>query len=377
MKIAFIYDAVYPYVTGGAEKRIYELAKRLVKRGHDVHWYGIGWWWPEEGKKDIEMDGIKLHGVCKPMDLYTDERRSIKGAIIFALTLFPKIIHENFDIIDCQSFPYFSSFISKIHSILGKSELYITWIEIWDDYWYDYLGKIGIFGKVVERSSSHLTKNLIAISIKTKRDLEALEVNEDIKVVPAGLNIENIHKIPPSDHKSDIIFAGRLIKDKNVDILIKAIKIVKKEIPDIRCSIIGEGPERANLETLTQKLEVNDNVNFIDFLPHHDDVISFIKSSKVFVLPSTREGFGMVVIEANACGLPVIVVKHEMNAACDLVVNNKNGIIADFSKESIALAIISLLERKDEMCYQCIEMAGKFDWDKIVDSLEKIYMNTN
>ena len=51
MKIAFIYDAVYPFVTGGAEKRVYELAKRLAKRGHDVHWYGIGWWWPEKGSK--------------------------------------------------------------------------------------------------------------------------------------------------------------------------------------------------------------------------------------------------------------------------------------------------------------------------------------
>ena len=56
MKIAFVYDAVYPWVKGGAEKRIYELARRLASKGHQVHWYGMGYWWAEKGKKDIEMD---------------------------------------------------------------------------------------------------------------------------------------------------------------------------------------------------------------------------------------------------------------------------------------------------------------------------------
>ena len=66
MKIAFIYDAVYPWVKGGAEKRVYELATRLAKRGHDVHWYSIGWWWTENNRTDIKMDGIQLHGVSEP-----------------------------------------------------------------------------------------------------------------------------------------------------------------------------------------------------------------------------------------------------------------------------------------------------------------------
>jgi len=88
MKIAFIYDAVYPWVKGGAEKRVYELAKRLALRGHEVHWYSIGWWWTEQGQKDITMDGIHLHGVSKPIKLYSDSRRSMKEAIIFMIKLF-------------------------------------------------------------------------------------------------------------------------------------------------------------------------------------------------------------------------------------------------------------------------------------------------
>lgn len=375
MKIAFIYDAVYPFITGGAEKRVYELAKRLAQRGHDVHWYGIGWWWPENGQKDIELDGIKLHGVCKPIDLYTEERRSIKEAISFAFNLFSKLMQENYDIIDCQGFPYFSCFSTKIHSLLGKSNLCITWIEVWNDYWYEYLGKIGIFGKIVEKLTSYLTKNIIAISEKTKRDLEQLGVNNEIEVVPVGINMQYIQGINPSDYKSDVIFAGRLLKNKNVDVLIKAIGIIKKEIPDIECTIIGEGPERTNLEALAENLDVKENISFMNFLDEHEEMISYIKSSGIFVLPSTREGFGIVVIEANACGLPVIVVNHEMNAATDLIINNKNGIIADFSENDIAKKIIYLLNKKEEMYNDCIEMSEKYDWEKIVDYLEDYYMS--
>ena len=375
MKIAFIYDAVYPFVTGGAEKRVYELAKRLVQRGHDVHWYGIGWWWPEKGQEDIELDGIKLHGVCKPVALYNDERRSIKEPLLFSVKLFPKLMSEKYDIVDCQGFPYFSCFTAKTHSLLGKSVFCITWIEVWNNYWYEYLGKIGIFGKIVEKLTSYLTKNVIAISEKTKRDLKRIGFNKKIAVVPVGINMQYIEEINHSEYKSDIIFAGRLIKDKNVDILIKAVSIVKKEIHDIKCTIIGEGPERTNLENLAKKLEISDNIRFIDFLDEHKEMISYMKSSKVFVLPSTREGFGIVVIEANACGIPVIVVNHKMNASCDLVINNKNGFIADFSKDDIAEKIIYLINKKEEMHDDCIAMSKKFDWEKIVDSLEKFYIN--
>ena len=373
MKIAFIYDAVYPFITGGAEKRVYELARRLVKRGHEVHWYGVGWWWPESGKKDIEMEGIHLHGVCKPMDLYNGERRSVGEAVYFAVLLLPKLGRAKFDVIDCQGFPFFSCFTAKISSSLGRSPLIITLHEVWNNYWYEYLGKAGFFGKLVEKIMVNLTDKIITVSKKTKTDLMAVKSSEKSVVIPNGIDFNYINKINPSDEKSDIIFAGRLIKEKNVDILIKTIAIVKERIPDIKCFIIGDGPERAKLERLVQELDIQNNVSFKGFMKNYNDLISYMKASKVFVLPSTREGFGIVVIEANACGLPVVVVNHKMNAASDLIINNKNGIISDFFKEDIAENIISMINKKKKMQNDCIQNSRKYDWDKIVDTLEEFY----
>ena len=373
MKIAFIYDAVYPFITGGAEKRVYELARRLVHRGHEVHWYGVGWWWPEEGQKDIEMEGIHLHGVCKPLDMYNSERRSIREALYFATRLLPKLGRTRFDVIDCQGFPFFSCFTAKINSLFGGSPLVITLHEVWNDYWYEYLGKAGFFGKLVEKIMVNLTGRIIAVSTKTKNDLKAMKSSEKSVVIPNGIDFNYIHDIAPADEKSDIIFAGRLIKEKNVDMLIKTIPLVKEKIPDVKCCIIGDGPERAKLEKLVQRLGVQDSIIFKGFMKNYDDLISYMKSSQVFVLPSVREGFGIVVIEANACGLPVVVVKHRMNAASDLIINNKNGIVSDFSREGMAENIISMIDKKKEMQKDCIATSGEYDWDKIVDTLEEFY----
>ena len=113
MKIALVYDAIYPYIKGGGEKRFYEIGKRLAKKGHQVHLYGMKLW---EGDKVIKKQGIYYHGICTPKPLYKNNgKRSTKEAIYFGLTCF-KLIKEDFDIIDCSNFPYFSLFACKLIS---------------------------------------------------------------------------------------------------------------------------------------------------------------------------------------------------------------------------------------------------------------------
>ena len=149
MKIAFIYDVIYPYVKGGVEKRNYELAKELTKRGHEVHIFGMNYW---RGKDIIKKEGIWYHGVCKPQKLYKESngKRSIKEPIHFSLKLFKPLIKEKFDIIDCSNIPYFPALTTRLVTLLKGEKMYITWHEVWGNYWFEYLGWKGFFGYTIE-----------------------------------------------------------------------------------------------------------------------------------------------------------------------------------------------------------------------------------
>jgi L-malate glycosyltransferase len=376
MKIAYIYDALYPWVKGGAEKRMYELARRMAQQGHEVHCYSWGWWWVDEGKKDIIYEGIHLHGVGKPKPLYTNNRRSIKEALLFAFELLPSLWKDNFDVIDCQGFPFFSCFPSKFHSMAGKSTLIITLLEVWGDYWYTYLGHLGFFGRILEKIVLHLSNNMISISEKTKKDLLKIRKIGGTVVIPPGIDYNEINKVPPRGEEWDIIFAGRLIKEKRVDLLIRSLSIAKENNPHISCLIVGEGPEIGYLKILANELNLLPNLQFMEFLEDVPDLFGYMKSAKVFVLPSEREGFGMVVIEANACGIPVVVVEGSMNASVDLIKDGFNGFIAQPSANDVALKINQALKERKELREKCIKSAQEYDWDNLISLLEGYYQNS-
>jgi len=193
-----------------------------------------------------------------------------------------------------------------------------------------------------------LTDKIITVSDKTKDDLRKIKSSEKAVVIPNGIDLAEINQIKPSPAKSDIIFVGRLIKEKKADLLIKSLVRVKDNFPDVKCTIIGEGPEKENLEKLSDQSGLKDDVSFTGFLEDYQDVIAHMKSSKVLVLPSVREGFGMVVLEANACGLPVVVVDHPMNAAKDLIIPGENGLIAEVSENSLSNNIIEAMESREK-----------------------------
>ncbi len=371
MKIAYVYDALYPYIKGGVEKRIWELATRLSDEGHEVHLFAINWW---NGSDTIVKSNVYIHGVCLPQEFYCNGRRSIDEALYFAFHVLKPLLRYNFDIIDCQQSPYFPCFSSKISSLYNRSQLVITWHEVWGDYWYDYLGAIGVFGKFVERATARLTQHNIVVSNSTKGYLEGLGLSsQPIEVIPNGIDLQNIRNIKPSSDKSDLIFAGRLIKEKGVLTLIDAIPTVKKEYPNVKCTIIGDGPEREKLEKQVKSLNLDEDILFLGFVEDYNDVLSYMKASKVFTIPSQREGFGIVALEANACGLPVITVKHPRNAICDLIQPQKNGYICAPSPGAISDAIIAGLRHCHSMRYNCISTASTYDWADVARQVEGYY----
>ena len=370
MKIAYVYDGTYPYMIGGIEKRIWELSSRLIQRGHEVTIFGMKHW---EGDDIMYKEGVRLWGVCPPQEFYTNGRRSIKEALYFSWKVQIPLLRERFDVIDCQNFPYFPCFSAKLASIVKRSKLVITWHEVWGNYWFEYLGRKGIIGKAIEKIVSRISNKIVANSEATKKDLERLGVNKNITTIPNGVDFKKASVVSHSNESSDVIFVGRLIKEKNADLLVKAISHVKKEIPNIQCIIVGEGPEKENLKKLVYEADLIDNINLCGFVESEEQVFSLMKSSKTFVLPSVREGFGIASLEANICGLPVITVRHPQNATCDLITDNENGFICDVSDQDIADKILMSINSNENWEEKCTEFAKRYNWDAIVESLEELY----
>jgi glycosyltransferase involved in cell wall biosynthesis len=367
LKIAYVYDAVYPWVKGGGERRIYELSKRLVSRGHDVHCYGMKWW---KGDDVVDLEGVNLHGICRPMSLYSGSRRSYGQALAFASAVL-RSVRGDYDLVDCQEFPYLPCFPARFLSDWNGWHFFITWLEVWGAYWCDYAGTAGLIGQMVERSVSRLAPSNIAISERVRRDLEGLGVT-NIDVIPLGVDFKKISAVKASEETSDLIFVGRLLGHKNVDLLIKAAGLISQTLPDLRVTIIGDGPEAPVLKSLSRELELERNVIFTGFLDDYDEVIARMKSSRVFVLPSTREGFGAAALEANACGLPLVTVDHRMNAVCDLL-RDGTGIACQVSEVSIAEGILRCLKLSGVTAERCVQFAEGYDWDRISRLLEDVY----
>jgi len=371
LKIAIVSDAIYPYNKGGKEKRIYEISTRLAKRGHEVTIYCMKWW---EGPDIRIEEGVQLKAVSPYYPLYAGERRSIKEALLFSLHCL-KLVKEDFDIIDADHMPHFVLFSTKLVALLKRKKLHVIWNEVWGtSYWVTYMGPSGVLAGLIEKITSMLPDKFTAVSEHTAGELTTkLKVPlHKIAVVPNGISVADLEGIVPATTRSDVIFVGRLLSNKNVDVLIESIALLKTKYPKIRCVIVGRGPERNNLIKLAQKHDLLENIEFIEHIADHNQLYALMKSSRVFAFPSTREGFGIVVLEANGCGLPVITTDYHQNAARYLIKEGLNGKAISLSKENLANAIDVYMEMNPDPT-RYTSFLQPYDWDNLAQRLEDIY----
>jgi glycosyltransferase involved in cell wall biosynthesis len=377
MKIGFVYDAIYPYLKGGGERRIYEIARRLGARGHEVHIMGMKYW---RGPDVIQSEGLIYRSLGRELPLYhSSGRRSISEALGFGLQALRLLNFERFDVIDCGQWPYFHLLPARVYCSLRSCPMVVSWYEVWGPHWLDYLGPMGYPGLIVEKALTNLPDRIIAVSDATKRDLVEMGTPQNlIEMIPNGIDYQRIRSIAPPSTAYHVSYIGRLKNHKNVDVLVDAIALAKKSIPDISAVIIGDGPERSRLLEKSRSLGVLGNITFTGAVENFDDATRLLKSSLVFVNPSTKEGGGSITLfEANACGLPVIAVRCPHGIDPTLIREGENGYFVDsLSAPEISNKLVELLSMPGVIkanSFRSTEMAAQYDWNVVADRHEKAY----
>lgn len=372
MKIVFVSDAVYPFHKGGKEKRLYELSKRIAKLGHRVHIYTMHWWDSQETA--VTLEGVTYHAICKLHPLYKGDRRSIKQGLLFGLACF-KLFRVKFDAIDVDHMPYFPIFSSWIVCRLRGRRMFGTWHEALSRRdWTDYMGKLGYLSYLIERLSIRLPDYITASSPHTVGLLNAYHGRADgVFLVPPGIDGRHLAALKPADINCDVLYTGRLVKDKNVVKLIDAISVIVARGKNVKCIIIGHGPEENNIRAKIQHLGLQEYIRLLEPLPKSDDVYSYMKASKVFVLPSVREGFGMVAIEALGCNTPVITIDAVSNAAKDLIIAGKNGAVVKLDSGAIADSIEFWVQKDKQDIAKYIN--SEYDWDSLARKQIEVYQS--
>ncbi len=223
-------------------------------------------------------------------------------------------------------------------------------------------------------------KKLLAVSAGVKEDLflNFGVPREKVAVIgnPIDLNrirsaVEEEIEVPwPSDDVPVIISCGRLASVKNYPLLLRAMKIVKQEI-DVRLVLIGEGSERAALATLSEELGISENVSFSGY---KSNPFGYISKADIFVLPSNNEGFGNVIVEAMACGTPVVSTRTV--GAEEIITDGVNGILTAIDDHNeMAEAILNFIKNhnlRDELVREGYRRAEDFRQERIVAEYEKV-----
>ena len=370
-RIALVYDVLYPWVRGGAEKRYWEIARRLPAHGFRPHLIGPKYW---DGPDAIQREGVWLHGICPPRDLYGPQgTRIIAEALAYARDLLPALLRLNVDLIDCCAFPYFPFFSARAVATLRRTPLLTTWPELWGPYWRHYLGPAkGSIAQLVEGATVRLSADHLCLSPFTERRLSAAAPHARITPIPAGIDAAALARYSaPPEARSGAIFVGRLLAHKRVADLLQALSLARQAQPlsTITLTIVGSGPEEASLRALAATLGLGSAVTFLANL-EEPDLYARLGRARCLVLPSEREGQGIVVAEAQAVGTPPIVAAGPETAAVDFVRHDIDGLLYPVG-DVPALARHLLALTTDDTTAQhlhhgCREAATALDWDAAI-----------
>lgn len=359
MKIAIIINHFPPKWLAGTEIATCYIAEHLAQRGHEVHVITS----LDEGlpKKNIEKN-FYIHRLPWAKIRFV-------GIFIFWINIVRTIRKISPDIVHAQSL------ISGMPALSSNRLLKIPYVVYGrgsDVYLPNWFTRVTI-NKVLKNASA-----VIALTEHMKITMQTM-YKRDVVVVPNGISPvrDAGRERKKGDPTKRILFVGRLHPIKGTQYLLNAMSRVHKEIPDARLILVGDGEEREVLEGLTESLGLRKCVGFTGKIPHKK-VQYFMNQAEVFVLPSLSEGFPVTILEAMACGLPIVATR--VGGIPDIIEDKINGYLVD-PKDQDQMADVLLKLLQDEELRKNISSnnrikAEKYTWDKVAVTLEGLYQSS-
>ncbi len=344
VRICIVYDCIYPHTVGGAERWYRNLAERLAADGHEVDYLTLRQW--PEGE-EAGVSGVRVIAVGPRLGLYANGRRRLWPPLRFGLGVFAHLARSGggYDVVHTASFPYFSLLAAGALRRVRGYRVVVDWHEVWTRaYWREYLGPAaGAAGWRVQRLCLRVPQRAFCFSRLHERRLHELGFRGEVTVLrgqyagPAG-------GLVPAGDPPVVVYAGRHIPEKRVPALVPALQRVRETLPTVRAEIFGDGPDRPEVLRGVAALGLTDAVAVSGFAPQ-ERIEEALGRALCLVLPSRREGYGLVVVEAASHGTPSIVVEGPDNAAVELVEEGVNGTVArSAAAEDLAAAIVRVHE---------------------------------
>lgn len=388
MRILFLADAVFEDLPGGSRVVARELAKGLAARGHQVTFLVAR---QTPGAISDECRGgvrvVRYPGARRAMQ-FLREGRSV-GAKLWAEGSFD-VVHTHFAYAALGPLSVVPSAMPHIRSFYGPWDEE-GWVE-------DSQRLTGILGRLkaglkrrlrhaVEAANLRRSRSVVVLSEHSRGEVRAFGYPEaQIYEAPGGADIERF--APPVDKQGVrrtlglpedrriLLSVRRLAPRMGLDNLIQAMPAIVAHHPDTLLLIGGKGPERERLQQMIAELKLDEHVRLVGFIPDNQ-LASFYQAADLFVLPTMAlEGFGLVTIEALACGVPV--VGTPIGATPEILGGLDPRLIAPgTTPEALAAAIGDFLEADwpqnltpDRLRRFVLE---RYTWERHVNAVEAIY----
>ena len=352
---------MYPVVVGGAERRFYEVGRRLAK-DHEVHLISWSYY------SNINLEGMSFRGLGPPPKLHgTNGRRRLLEAASFGAYLARFLAREQFDVIDCCSIPYSSVYVaSRLH---GAAAFVATWHEFLGDGWRSYMRYMAPLLSRIESGSAQLADHRVAVSEFTQGRLPP---GPPTTVIPNGVDLDAIRMTPKASDGPSILVVGRLMPHKRIELALEALTLTPGETT---MAIVGDGPDEGRLRRRTSALGLESRVTFQPSLDQ-GSLIGLMKAATLLVQPSELEGQSMVVRESMACGLPVVVATGPHSGASENVIAGETGLVAEPTKEGLARELNKLLldaALREDLSRNAARACETLDWSEVTRKTEMLY----